>query len=671
MKRGFLNRAKEKKRRSRGVAAAASAKSTASSSSSTQPGQNQDRPLQNEKTESGRQPESGDVSYIDPTAIDLHKAPAQIIAELRGRGDDRNRVVFRAWTRDPAGQNIVPLSADEVRGKQTSNGLDLWGATLYDFYRVRRIPDLRTLQTTSTGSRLAAHMRRFGELEWASDEIAWADAEEEPREVFPFDIGKLIQESERGKPGVPLLRQRLPLHLLPKTLVVHDPMNLLHVRRYREESEDHIDQDRVRKYSLCLSKEGEAQAEQSRANAEQEERELVEHMTSDYVYIPPEDFWEIDEGPVSGPVARVIRPPALTGIEEARIYLTPALEDTNKRKTPPTESSDDDGESEPDNTGIRLGTGNHSIVYKAELELPRTLFVKDGEEGVCRLCIAELVSDELRKSDEKEANTEGKKDQSSEPSTSPTSSPDKGKEKEKSSPQRSFPTAKHTRTVWPIVTVSLPPACPHKARVQIAAKLSLEGDPHLLNEAHNYQSFPSHFFEHWNGYNVLEPLHDPVPVGAVVPQFYGYYMPCAEDPASVPGGDEQANPNDMDVDMETEKAESVPYLSPLLLLEQCGTPVDLATLAKDDRTECASLLFRFHHAGWQHGSFAARNILVQNGPLTEWDSVIGKRTSFRMIDFGRSRGVDNGSVPEADFPSGRAMEEHLGLELCRLHHFEV
>jgi len=37
-------------------------------------------------------------------------------------------------------------------------------------------------------------MRQIGELEWAEDEIHWADQEEAPIEVPPCDIGVLIKD---------------------------------------------------------------------------------------------------------------------------------------------------------------------------------------------------------------------------------------------------------------------------------------------------------------------------------------------------------------------------------------------------------------------------------------------------------------------------------------------
>ncbi|KAG2749435.1 hypothetical protein P692DRAFT_20953361 [Suillus brevipes Sb2] len=180
---------------------------------------------------------------------------------------------------------------------------------------------------------------------------------------------------------------------------------------------------------------------------------------------------------------------------------------------------------------------------------------------------------------------------------------------------------------------------PRTATVLVAAKLSIEHDLHLAREANNYQSFPDHFFQHWNGYNVMPPLHDPVPVGALCPQFYGYYTP--DDPT-----DGTSHPN---------------YLSPILLLEHCGREINPDELCIDDKQECASLVFRFHHAGWLHESFAARNVLWQQGKPTEWPIQRPYSTkSFRLIDFGRSRKLDSSLT--------RASEEDTALRLLHLLH---
>lgn len=112
--------------------------------------------------------------------------------------------------------------------------------------------------------------------------------------------------------------------------------------------------------------------------------------------------------------------------------------------------------------------------------------------------------------------------------------------------------------------LALDDAHPCTVKVRVAAKLSIQDDRHLQREAENYQAFPDHFFEHWNGFNLVPPLRDPTPVGAIVPQFYGFYEP------EIDGGAEA-------------EEEEKPYLSPILLLEDCGKPIDPETLNIDDR----------------------------------------------------------------------------------------
>jgi len=167
---------------------------------------------------------------------------------------------------------------------------------------------------------------------------------------------------------------------------------------------------------------------------------------------------------------------------------------------------------------------------------------------------------------------------------------------------------------------------PRTAKFTVVAKLSLEHDQHLSREAINYHKFPEHFFQHYNGYTIISQLHTIVPVNAVVPQFYGYYMP------------------------KKDQAGSEGYLSPLLLLEHCGAPIDPDELSLEDQEECASLLLRFQRAGWLHESFAPRNFLVQRGKPTEFPLTreCNPEASFRLIDFGRSRKYDNGSEKRAE-----------------------
>jgi hypothetical protein len=101
---------------------------------------------------------------------------------------------------------------------------------------------------------------------------------------------------------------------------------------------------------------------------------------------------------------------------------------------------------------------------------------------------------------------------------------------------------------------------PQTATVSITAKLSIQHDKHLAREAANYANFPSHFFEDWTGYNFIDHTMGPVPVHAVVPQFYGYYLPEEES-----------------------KDKDIYYLSPILLLENCGKQIDPKKLSLDEK----------------------------------------------------------------------------------------
>lgn len=104
---------------------------------------------------------------------------------------------------------------------------------------------------------------------------------------------------------------------------------------------------------------------------------------------------------------------------------------------------------------------------------------------------------------------------------------------------------------------------PTTFKARVAVKLSLPDDEHLAHEAENYQRFPMHFFQHWSGYNVVPPIHDPTPARAIVPQFYGYYV--LED---APEGERDA---------------AAPFLSPIIILEDCGVPIEIEDLSLDDK----------------------------------------------------------------------------------------
>jgi hypothetical protein len=651
--------------------------------------------------------------------------------------DVKTRFVSRFWPRDPNGKIIKPHN---IHGKETSNGLDLWGETVYDFYRTERIPGLWNLSTLTTGSKMAAWVKSVGELDHAKDEIDWAETVEgDPVQLTPHDVGERVEDFEMrvqlrlvgesmtqdnsstiseensstnkgtssspksvfdssrqpapwplgpftAHTDLPCLEHRIPQHLLPKKLIIHDPYNLLDGR---DCDNDHVKwtdaPDHVHTYNLHFFDAG----KQNTVDHGTSEGSTHSKPQKDLLIFTEVNDWESCETPgtftvTSMPILAHLPPPPPppTSTEEAHLYVS---------------------------ASHRTGSGHHSFVYSAEWELPRSVLVKDK---LCQECVIENAKDIYQKGggdvqmvgqmdgDEREAfakTMEGKVTitvehipavvvskihRSDVEAQMESDGKGKGKEKEEEGPLGEMEIVKRAqvermmdykgpvRCIPTTVEWQNPergPYCNHiresttlhsdvplTSKVRVVAKLSVRGDSHLEREAKNYEDFPSHLFENWNGFNIIPPLHDPVPVSAVVPQFYGYYVP--EEVEIKTGTDEEG-----------EKSMShPPYLSPILLLEDCGTPVEPEELNIDDREECASLYYRLHHAGWIHGSVYTRNILkrIKSNPRPTFRDILGlvkPQQSFRLIDFGRSYKDENKYVRSG------AIEEMAIAEMLRVH----
>jgi len=583
------------------------------------------------------------------------------------------RVIFRGWPRSPTGKFI--LSTNSLPGKEAPNGLQLWGATMFDFYRVRRIPDVPGLSTITTGSKLMRWMKANGELDAAKDEIEWAENEEEPKVIEPYPLRKLIERQEEAirigqtrKPmfmektsenevehpfvhhPVPYLLEqtsryplpwvtapfsyptqalltRLPLHYLPTTITVHDPWNLLAVEssncygraNHRDETGDWSSvADRTHTFKLKLSSAGgkrreEAEPPVAAAKTEQDQprdgiyllsTELAEIVAKKEGYltplsldtlgfIPPPIFVLHDPPPPppSPEASQNGTPQTSTGgcgpIDHAHLYLSPVH---------------------------HIGYGNHSVVYRAEWEIPRSSIFPPADPILCKECVNADIDHILREEDGDEG--ERKADQWKEkrsalwkivkivrPSVSfevvqegasadqkPRSIlADPGEiscKYEFEGPVRAIrtsvswqdplnPLCEHLRaTPRPVV--------PQTVKVRLVAKLSKEEDEHLEKEARNYQRFERHMFEHWNGLNVLPPMHDPIPLGALVPQFYGHYVPEPETEVQPETTGHASLYGSADG---SPKLQSKPrgYLSPILLMEDCGSQVDVSDLTTDEK----------------------------------------------------------------------------------------
>ena len=222
----------------------------------------------------------------------------------------------------------------------------------------------------------------------------------------------------------------------------------------------------------------------------------------------------------------------------------------------------------------KFGRGNHSFVYQAELELPREMLVRPKACWECmmkqyretKLLYQAGVIDDKNKDIFLKADENKVKEFYFRIS-------EMGLEYAEEIHDEKLEALKNS-----IDWQTKPPYCSHLSRdvpippshrVSVTAKLCLprrdedddDHEYHLANEGKLYQKFPGHMFEHWNGYNLIPPVRYPTPVGAVVPQFYGYYLP----------------------DEENEPMKEGEYMSPILLLEHCGVQVDPKKLSLDDR----------------------------------------------------------------------------------------
>lgn len=108
-------------------------------------------------------------------------------------------------------------------------------------------------------------------------------------------------------------------------------------------------------------------------------------------------------------------------------------------------------------------------------------------------------------------------------------------------------------------------------KVTVAAKLGMPGNlarELLANEARIYNGMEKHMQEDWSGLNVVSPIRYPVPVCALAPKFFGWFEPIGEDAETH--------------ERHREKYE-VPTRSPILLLEECGEPIEPKLFTIDQR----------------------------------------------------------------------------------------
>ncbi|KAI0767601.1 hypothetical protein C8Q74DRAFT_1281204 [Fomes fomentarius] len=153
-----------------------------------------------------------------------------------------------------------------------------------------------------------------------------------------------------------------------------------------------------------------------------------------------------------------------------------------------------------------------------------------------------------------------------------------------------------------------------------------------------------------------------VEVPPTIPRFYGYYVPVLE------GHEDGLFANDCGPDGD-HQAYDVPC--PILLIEDCGDPVDPAGITKAQKMLLLMLLNLFHESGFIHGSLSADKLLIQPGPLSAPPTERSlDEPSFRIVDFGLGDGftLTNNPLFRAGFCAMRgadfaALWDDLGVDI--------
>ena len=379
---------------------------------------------------------------------------------------------------------------------------------------------------------------------------------------------------------------------LPTILKVHDPWNVLRAapiyswkerNNWEEEKMKGWSEkpDVVRTYRLKTSttKTARRTKDDQLAEAEEARRKAVydafiadphsRNETPTGIIFPPDQGANDRKPGLAKPLIFVVLPlrPPIPPAREAHLYLSPSHS---------------------------LGKGHHSFVYSAEFELPRSTLMEDE---ICHECIkADMYRTLMEQDGPSGEHRDPKWDKKvgryvmktgGKPPQRLAMDDEDGETEYLLQPSTLYSTLEYEgpyRLIYSKIgyqCLERGPYCEHistspkgihplTAKVRVAAKLSIPNDVHLGNEAEAYQAFPRDFFEHWSGFNVVKPLKVPTPVGPLVPQFYGYYVPDIESAKS-------------DSESESPLTWLHQYLSPILLLEDCGQKLDPEELTLDDQ----------------------------------------------------------------------------------------
>ncbi|TBU30410.1 hypothetical protein BD311DRAFT_754829 [Dichomitus squalens] len=145
----------------------------------------------------------------------------------------------------------------------------------------------------------------------------------------------------------------------------------------------------------------------------------------------------------------------------------------------------------------------------------------------------------------------------------------------------------------------------------------------------------------------------------IAPKFYGFYVPIG------PNGESLVQCHSSCKDFANSDCHVPHWAKSILLMEDCGEPIDPATMPYKHREQCFDLVQRMHRQGFSHGHPHPRNMLVQPGPLSLPPPLRSMASpSFRLVSFGRWRALSHPLPKESQLGAKRAFEKGREIDVC-------
>lgn len=477
--------------------------------------------------------------------------------------DERIRDVRLWWERNPDGP-IIPRTLPPA-GIRTMEGF-VWGHTLDDLFWIQRIPKVNAVTIWSRSM-----LKELGE---GYDEHAWDEPLVEPRAVRAWPVLKLA----RGD-GDDVSSTSPPIGAIDGGCVCEHAENV----EYQIRPDEASVKVKVEEVDCGIPPEPASAASDEKLNNVKSEDTDVKMLDADTT---------INDGPsqlTSEPAPEEEDP------DRAVVVKTEEVEDA---------SMDEGSVSIADSSAASsAGDSAHSADDSASSQAPASsamgqetqpgplppMYSVTGLPKLEEFIPTEFFPDVLIVHDPDNTTHQQNKDSIMMPIKYIRQSPIFKRDEEGSEPrvahlhlakQNRFGTGNHSYVYRAALTLPEPlSAHSPTGQVTVAAKLAYPrctAHNLLRNEGRVYDTFPSHIQEEHCGYNIVPQCRFPVPATAIVPKFFGYYLPV------------NARGEVVDHGADHEKCSernpcTVSWPSPILLMEECGQPVEPSKFTVDQR----------------------------------------------------------------------------------------